>query len=114
MPKIKKIMTESECQTNLLSTFSVEFQAGKHYTFSGDPRNLPGIVKRPLKKEDIMTTPQHCPGFRELQHLKSFSCKCPNCGKEKEIFSDEFNRTHVCRECGKEIDFTKCALEGEA
>jgi hypothetical protein len=39
MPKIKKIMTESECQTNLLSTFSVEFQAGKDYTFSGEARN---------------------------------------------------------------------------
>ena len=39
MPKIKKIMTESECQTNLLSTFSVEFQARKDYTFSGEARN---------------------------------------------------------------------------
>ena len=61
-----------------------------------------------------MTTPQHCPGFNDIKNLKSFVCKCPNCGKEKEIFSDEFNRTHVCSECKQEIDFTQCKLESEA
>jgi uncharacterized protein (DUF983 family) len=59
-----------------------------------------------------MTTPQHCPGFEDLKNLKSFVCKCPNCGKEKEIFSDEFNRKHNCSACGQEIDFTKCEPEG--
>ncbi|MBI4619486.1 MAG: hypothetical protein HY739_04915 [Desulfobacterales bacterium] len=59
-----------------------------------------------------MTTPRHCPGFEELKNLKTFTCKCPNCGKKKEIFSDEFDKKHVCRECGKEIDFTQCTLEG--
>ena len=58
-----------------------------------------------------MTTPQHCPGFNDMTNLKSFVCKCPNCGKEKEIFSDEFNRTHICTGCKQEIDFTKCTLE---
>ena len=58
-----------------------------------------------------MTTPQHCPGFEAMKNLKSFVCKCPNCGKEKEIFSDEFDRPHACSECGKEIDFTQCTLE---
>lgn len=58
-----------------------------------------------------MTTPQHCPGFNDLQNLKSFICKCPNCGKEKEIFSDEFNREHICSGCNEEIDFTKCTLD---
>jgi uncharacterized protein (DUF983 family) len=43
--------------------------------------------------------------------LKSFSCKCPNCGEEKEIFSDEFEKEHVCKSCGKPIDFTQCTLE---
>ena len=62
----------------------------------------------------MMSTPKHCPGFNELKSLKSFICKCPNCGKEKEIFSDEFNRTHTCRGCGKEIDFNKCEVESEA
>jgi len=61
-----------------------------------------------------MTTPQHCPGFNDIKNLKSFICKCPNCGKEKEIFSDEFNRSHICSECSKEIDFTQCTLESEA
>lgn len=58
-----------------------------------------------------MSTPSHCPGFQELRNLSSFICKCPECGKEKEIFSDEFNRTHTCSGCGKPIDFNRCAIE---
>ena len=58
-----------------------------------------------------MSTPQHCPGFQDLKHLESFVCKCPTCGKEKEIFSDEFGKEHNCSGCGKEIDFTQCTLE---
>jgi uncharacterized protein (DUF983 family) len=61
-----------------------------------------------------MTTPQHCPGFESNKHLKSFICTCPACGQEKEIFSDEFNKTHTCAACGKPIDFTQCTLDGEA
>lgn len=57
------------------------------------------------------TTPQHCPGFDDLRQLSSFTCRCPECGTEKEIFSDEFNRTHRCPGCGKNIDFTKCSIE---
>lgn len=58
-----------------------------------------------------MTTPQHCPGFEQFKGLQSFTCKCPECGKEKEVFSDEFNRQHTCAQCGKPIDFTKCSLD---
>ncbi|MCP4351870.1 MAG: hypothetical protein GY795_40930 [Desulfobacterales bacterium] len=61
-----------------------------------------------------MSTPQHCPGFESLKHLKSFKCKCPGCGLEKEIFSDEFEKTHTCIGCGKEIDFSQSTLEGSA
>ncbi len=61
-----------------------------------------------------MTTPRHCPGFESLKNLQSFSCRCPACGKEKEIFSDEFDRKHVCQGCGKEIDFNQCSLEAAA
>jgi uncharacterized protein (DUF983 family) len=57
-----------------------------------------------------MTTPQHCPGFEQLKNLQSFLCGCPNCGQEKEIFSDEFEKTHICKKCGNEIDFTKCSI----
>ena len=61
-----------------------------------------------------MTTPMHCPGLQDLKNLKSFVCKCSNCGKEKEIFSDEFNREHTCAGCGQKIDFTQCTVESEA
>jgi len=61
-----------------------------------------------------MQTPAHCPGFESFKNLTSFVCKCPACGKEKEIFSDEFNKPHICAGCQKEIDFTKCSLEGSA
>ncbi len=55
-----------------------------------------------------MSTPTHCPGFEMLKDLTSFVCDCPECGKENEIFSDEFNRTHNCTSCGKTMDFAKC------
>lgn len=61
-----------------------------------------------------MTTPQHCPGFEQFKHLKSFTCKCPGCGAPKEIFSDEFDKKHKCDKCGQEIDFTRCAMDAEA
>ena len=60
------------------------------------------------------TTPQHCPGFQEFRSMKVFSCKCPECGEAKEIFSDEFDRPHKCAKCGKPIDFTQCTLDGSA
>ena len=61
-----------------------------------------------------MTTPLHCPGLYQNKNLKSFVCKCPNCGKEVEIFSDEFDKRHTCKGCHQEIDFTKCQMEAEA
>ena len=57
-----------------------------------------------------MSTPQHCPGFEALKNLTSFLCNCNYCGKEIEIFSDEFKKTHTCGGCHQEIDFTKCNL----
>ena len=60
------------------------------------------------------STPIHCPGFQELKNLRSFICKCPECGKEREIFSDEFKRPHTCSGCGKPIDFTRCTLESSS
>ena len=61
-----------------------------------------------------MSTPQHCPGFEQFKNLKSFVCQCPNCGKETDIFSDEFNKRHICKGCNQEIDFTKCTLRADA
>lgn len=61
-----------------------------------------------------MSTPQHCPGFEQFKNLKSFTCKCPNCQEEIEIFSDEFDKPHNCKKCGKQIDFSQCGLSGNA
>lgn len=62
----------------------------------------------------MATTPAHCPGLEMHKNLSSFVCRCSECGKEKEIFSDEFNKPHVCAKCGKEIDFTKCTIDATA
>jgi hypothetical protein len=59
----------------------------------------------------MTTTPQHCPGWESFKDLKSFICKCNTCGAEKEIFSDEFNKTHICAKCNTAIDFTACSYE---
>jgi hypothetical protein len=61
-----------------------------------------------------MMTPQHCQGFRQFKHLKSFACYCSECSEALETFSDEFDRPHKCSEFGKEVDFTECALSGSA
>ena len=61
-----------------------------------------------------MATPQHCPGFETFKNLTAFTCKCQQCGTEKEIFSDEFGREHICRNCGQLIDFKKCVWYGSA
>ncbi len=58
-----------------------------------------------------MSTPQHCPGFENFKQLKSFTCSCPGCDTKKEIFSDEFDKTHKCDKCGVEIDFSTCQYE---
>ncbi len=60
------------------------------------------------------TTPQHCPGFEATRNLSAFTCKCPECGAEKEIFSDEFDKPHTCGSCGKPIDFTQCSFDAGA
>lgn len=57
------------------------------------------------------TTPQHCPGFEKFRNLSSFTCKCPECGEEVEIFSDEFDKPHKCPNCKNPIDFTQCSLD---
>ncbi len=60
------------------------------------------------------STPRHCPGLESHKNLTSFTCKCPTCGKTAEIFSDEFDRPHKCKGCGKSIDFSQCSVEAHA
>jgi hypothetical protein len=67
-----------------------------------------------VQEEAPMTTPRHCPGLEQFKNLKSFTCSCPDCGKKVEIFSDEFDKRHTCRGCGREIDFTRCSVSGSA
>jgi hypothetical protein len=61
-----------------------------------------------------MYTPRDCAGHAAFKHLSSFSCNCPECGEEAEIFSDEFDKEHTCKGCGKKIDFSRCKMESEA
>jgi len=58
-----------------------------------------------------MSTPQHCPGFENFKNLKSFTCKCNECNATVEIFSDEFDKPHKCKQCGAQIDFAECTFE---
>lgn len=62
----------------------------------------------------ISSTPKHCPGFQQFKNLKSFMCRCNHCGEAKEIFSDEFERPHTCGNCGQQVEFSQCEIEGEA
>jgi CO dehydrogenase/acetyl-CoA synthase beta subunit len=62
---------------------------------------------------DNVSTPQHCPGYADFKNLKALVCKCSKCGKEKEIFSDEFDRPHTCNGCGEAINFDECEVTGE-
>ena len=62
---------------------------------------------------DNVSTPQHCPGYNDFKNLKALICKCNKCGKEKEIFSDEFDRPHTCSGCGEAINFAECEIAGE-
>ena len=60
-----------------------------------------------------MTDSKHCPGFEQNKSLKTFICKCPDCGVEVEVFSDELDKRRTCAGCGKEIDVNQCVLDGQ-
>ncbi len=59
-------------------------------------------------------TPRHCPGLEEHKNLQSFTCKCPKCDAQLEIFSDEFDKPHKCPECKEPVDFSQCSIEASA
>jgi ribosomal protein S27E len=54
---------------------------------------------------------QHCPGFESNKALSAFKIKCPECGKEMEIFSDEIDKKIKCPDCGAMLDPRKCSVE---
>jgi ribosomal protein S27E len=47
---------------------------------------------------------QHCPGFEANKSITAVTVKCPECGQEKEIFSDEMDKKVTCSGCGKTFD----------
>jgi hypothetical protein len=78
-------------------------------------RQAPRITFKYMQEVDKMNTPSsHCPGFESYKNLQSFICKCQHCGAEKEIFSDEFSREHICKKCEQSIDFKQCEYSGGA
>lgn len=46
----------------------------------------------------------HCPGFESNKSLSEIKLKCPDCGKEFEIFSDEAEKTVKCPACSAAVD----------
>ena len=49
-------------------------------------------------------TDTHCPGFESNKTLSSCTVKCPEGGKEWEIFSDEVDKSAKCPACGATVD----------
>lgn len=49
-------------------------------------------------------TNQHCPGFESNKTLSEVKIKCPECGKEWSIFSDELEKTAKCSACKASFD----------
>ncbi len=47
---------------------------------------------------------QHCPGFESNKTLQEIKVKCPKCGQEKELFSDELSKQVTCSGCGATYD----------
>lgn len=56
-------------------------------------------------------TDTHCPGFESNKSLKEVKLKCPECGHQWDIFSDEVKETVTCRGCGKVIETAKCRVK---
>lgn len=55
-------------------------------------------------------TDQHCPGFESNKTLNEVKIKCPECGKEWEIFSDELSKNAKCSACGVTFDPKNCLV----
>ncbi len=47
---------------------------------------------------------QHCPGFEANKSISEITVKCPHCGQEKQLFSDELDKQTTCTGCGKSFD----------
>lgn len=54
---------------------------------------------------------QHCPGFESNKSLAEVKVKCPDCGNEQEIFSDEVGKQVKCDSCSSVFDSAKGQVE---
>lgn len=54
---------------------------------------------------------QHCPGFESNKSLSAITVKCPDCGNEQEIFSDELTKQIKCSSCSSLFDAAACKVE---
>ncbi len=54
---------------------------------------------------------QHCPGFESNKTLAEIKIKCPECGRESEIFSDEMDKKITCAGCKTQLDPAKCRVD---
>lgn len=57
-----------------------------------------------------MSEQQHCPGFESNKSLSEVKVKCPDCGQEKEIFSDEVGKQVKCDGCSAMFDSAACKV----
>jgi len=55
-------------------------------------------------------TDQHCPGFEANKSLSEVKLKCPDCGKEFDVFSDEVGNVAKCPACSAKVDPKTCAV----
>ncbi len=54
---------------------------------------------------------QHCPGFESNKSLAAVKIKCPECGLEIEVFSDEMDKKVTCVGCNVQLDPAECKVD---
>lgn len=52
----------------------------------------------------------HCPGFESNKSLSEVRVKCPDCGAEWDVFSDEIEKSVKCASCGSVVDPKACKV----
>ncbi|SDP55408.1 hydrogenase maturation nickel metallochaperone HypA [Desulforhopalus singaporensis] len=58
-----------------------------------------------------MTNNTHCPGFEANKTLSEVKVKCPDCGHQWEVFSDEIEKSAKCPSCGTAVDPKAAAVK---
>lgn len=53
----------------------------------------------------------HCPGFESNKSLAEIKVKCPDCGVEFDIFSDEADKKVKCSGCATMVDPAACKVD---